>query len=233
MHLLKSIVELYPYFFACLFGGLIFLAIYLVAGDQKRMMIISGLMMIPLAPLAVLNNGDYWSPERLGGGALGVEDFLFSFLCGGAAWFEAVWLFRNRVTAAIESLLFIARYAWLMAVGVSTCLLGMFMGFDSLSSVLLCYSILIFILLVLRFSLWPMAVVAGLQGLIYYWVFMKIVFWIWPDFLMQWSSKNIWYENLLGVPAGELAWAATYTAVWPLIIAYASDTHLESPFSKT
>ena len=82
------------------------------------------------------------------------------------------------------------------------------------------------LVLILRRKLWPMALSGALGGTILYCVFVRILFWIWPDFMSQWSGHGVWGVIVVGLPLGEIVWACTFGAAWPLFAAYAFDARM-------
>ena len=78
-----------PYLLTGLYGLATVIIFWLMAGPQRMLMLLAGAITLPFFPLAALFNGEYWTPVRLGGGPLGLEDALYSFALGARAWFLA------------------------------------------------------------------------------------------------------------------------------------------------
>ena len=62
--------------------------------------------------------------------------------------------------------------------------------------------------------------------IIFYFIFIKVGLMVFPEFLQQWTAKNLWGPDVWGIPLDEIAWAAGFGAVWPLIIAYLFNARL-------
>jgi hypothetical protein len=64
--------------------------------------------------------------------------------------------------------------------------------------------------------------VAGLAGfMVFYPLVVKLQFAVWPNYLSYWNPGGTWGTLVLGVPRGEIAWAAIMGAAWPVAIASA------------
>lgn len=82
--LILDFLRAYPYLFANLpLLFIMFLAAKTVwPRHYGRLTLLCGVAGIPCAALALIHEKSYWTPARLGGLPLGVEDLVFSFVCG-------------------------------------------------------------------------------------------------------------------------------------------------------
>ena len=151
---------------------------------------------------------------------LGIEDALFCFLAGGMAWLEAVWPFRR--DPCWDSTYYLSSLRYLGCTGflVGAFLLFYHSGISPMGSMIGAYVLLIGLILTLQKELWPLTVAAGLQGFVFYFFFLHVLFAIAPDFSESWKGTTIWHFRIWGIPLGEIAWAAFFTGSWPTLVAY-------------
>jgi hypothetical protein len=223
-----------PYLGAILIGLAMSAPWVLLARGQRRMALAGALLALPLAPLALLHEDEYWTPVRVGGFRPGAEDALFLALCGGMAWLVAVWPVhrRLRLHAGVGRRLVRCLALILLPLGVSLVLLRW--GTDPMSVTLLAQGGLALQVLALRPALWPLGLAGLVQGSLYHWAFLRVVvFPLWPGFLGQWRAGGPWMAPLGGVPLGEVLWAGTFFAAWPLLLALASDARLTRSHRRT
>jgi hypothetical protein len=148
-------------------------------------------------------------------------------LCGAMAWLVAVWPVRRQVRLDAHGTRRLARYLALMLLPLGTFLLLIREGVDPMSTTLVAQGMLALQVLCLRPELWPLGLAGLVQGSLYYWAFLRlVVFPLWPGFLDQWQAGGPWASPLGGVPIGEVLWAGTFAAAWPLLLALASDARL-------
>jgi hypothetical protein len=241
----------YSYFFANLPLFTVVSAI-LILGRRRplcRLALYSGLACLPCCLVALMHR-QYWRPARLGGWPIGVEDLIFTFTTGAAAWLCAAWPYRRSLTVAalkahrsrdrqgaigrvVPSHLPASRAARriLLWEGLSAVLLAALWlaGVDFMSATLLASIPLLAILLIRRRQLW---ILAGTGLAIFvpaYFAVVKLQFSIFPDYPLQWNQQGPWAAAFLGVPAGELAWAAAFALVWPVVIASAFEVEFRPP----
>ena len=216
----------HPYFFANLPLFAVVCAFLILGrrGQLCRLVLYSALACLPCSLLA-LKDGDYWRPARLGGGRMGVEDLVFTFTSGAAAWLCAAWLYRGDLTApphlpasrAVKRLLL-----WGLTSGVLPAALWR-AGLDPMSAALLAAIPLLTVLLIRRRRLWILAFTGLTFFVPAYFSVVKLQFAIFPDYPLQWNQQGPWAAPFLGVPAGELAWAAAFALLWPVVIASAFE----------
>lgn len=212
----------HAYFFANLPLFAVVCAI-LILGRRRpivRLALHSGLAFLPCSLLA-LTDGEYWRPARLGGGHIGIEDPIFTFIAGAAVWLCAAWGRRGNLTVPprfpagrVTGRLVL----WQLPPGALLAALWL-AGLDHMSATLLASIPLLMFLLSRRPELWILSG-AGLASFVpVYWAVVRIQFAAFPAYPSQWNPHGPWAPTFLGLPAGELAWAAVFAAVWPVLIA--------------
>jgi hypothetical protein len=212
----------YPFLWATLFYlGVLFLGIWSLPRGQQQMVVLSGLMNLPAAPFCRFLQGSYWAPTRLGGLPLGLEDILVSFLVAALAWLVAAWPFRHRPRKAQGPGSPWWRYA---LVGTPTAgfylLLVLFAGVDPMTSLLVSQVGAGGALLLLLPNLWPLCVSGFLLCPPFYCLTIKLMYWIWPEFVYQWNLQTFWGHLIGGIPLGEVVWVMVYGASWPVYVGY-------------
>jgi len=222
-----TFIQGHPYFFSGLLGLALALAGYSVAGNQRGAMLVAGLSLIPLAPLAALYEASYWSPVRLGGWRVGIEDVIFVFHSGAQVWLLSVWASRHRVRVNPRAAQFVRRYLGLGSLSVVLLLLCRYSGLDTTTSSLVGLAIAGLTALFLRPQLWPLAPAGAAGYTVFYVAFLNFSFWVWPDLVSYWNPANPWSRLVLGIPLGELAYAVAIGAAYRCCAAYALNAVLD------
>ena len=88
---------------------------------HRKIILVSGLASAPVFPLILLLEGTYWTPQRLGGLALGLEDALCSFAVGALAGLVSICPFQHRITMLIRT-----KTAWCRYIVFGTITVGIF-----------------------------------------------------------------------------------------------------------
>jgi hypothetical protein len=83
------------YFWSEAIAGGVTLSALCAAGRLRRPAIVAGTLMIFASPLAIIHDGTYWTPARLFGGPLGIEDAMFSWRFTVIAILTAFWPWRR------------------------------------------------------------------------------------------------------------------------------------------
>jgi hypothetical protein len=216
----------HAYFFANLPLFAVVCAI-LILGRRRpagRLALHSRLACLPCSLLALMH-GDYWRPGRLGGAPIGVEDLIFTFTTGAAVWLWAAWgcggdfsvpspLPAGRATRRLLS--------WGLASGSLLAALWR-AGLDPMSATLLAPIPVLAFLLTRQPRLWILAGTGLVCFVPVYYAGVKLEFAIFPGYPSQWNPHGPWTPPFLGLPAGELAWAAVFAVLWPVLIASAFE----------
>ena len=235
METVLDILRSYPYFFTTI-GGI--LAILLVTGialgrDQRRTVVMSGVLLMPAFPAAAVFDYDYWSPARIGGRILGIEDLLFTFLAGAGAWLLATWPFRTRIITDLRLKPMLRRYATSMLIGLLIFFLLFSTNLDSMSSTLAIYGIWLVVLLFIKREFWQVALCGALTFGTVYPLLLKLVFFCWPHYLSQFSGHGIWSRKVAGLVVGEIFWGVGFGASWPLFLTFIYNAQWRVPPEET
>jgi hypothetical protein len=192
---------------------------FVLSRVQWKMMVLCGLANTPCFPFLLFLENRYWSPVRLGGWALGIEDALCSFAVAAMAWFVVGLFFADRIPFRVSWKTLLMRYAMVATVsGLTFLLLSSLMGLSGMTALLLTCLILAAILFLVRKSLWPVVLVSLLGFPLFYLSVVKVYFLIWPEFIHQWNSAPPWGRTVLGIPLGEIAWSVVFSIYWPLFV---------------
>lgn len=188
----------------------------------------SGLGCLPCGLLALMHNGEYWSPVRLGGAPLGIEDFIFSFEAGAGAWLAAAWPLRRRLAGAASDGRVLL---WGGAAGAASW--GLWRaGAEVMISTLAGTLGLLVVLLARRFRLWPLALTGMAVFTPVYFAVVRIQFAFWPDYILAWNPAGPWAAPVWGIPLGEIVWGPAFAALWPVVVASALGMELHQPFPQ-
>jgi hypothetical protein len=217
-----AFLTLYPYLVANLVT--LFLLLLCVKrtwiSGQGKIAFLSGIMCIPFCLVGLLHEGQYWTPLRLGGGPFGIEDVLFCMNAAVMVWLLATWPFARRITIDITLREVFMRYVLILISGTGAFLL-LFMSNEPVMTgtlVIMMTAMLAFI--GLECHSWPLAVTGVALFLPLYVIVVGTEFAVWPAYVYSWGSTTIWGNLVAGVPIGEIAWAAAFGLLWPLLIAF-------------
>jgi len=215
----------HPYLFANLptLAAVILLPRMAPNRDFQRAAVFSGVACLPCS-LAELSYGEYWHPVLLGGMHYGLESLSFTYATGALAWLTAGLWSIKRCTAGTRSFsaAFLRLAPWAIAVTAVyiALLLG---GMNCLTASLVPSACLLLFLLVRRASLWRLALSGLASFTVVYLLAVRLDLAVWPDFVSYWNPTGPWGARFLGIPCGEMVWAAVFGAVWPVVIASALD----------
>jgi hypothetical protein len=220
-------VARHPYLMAHV--GLVALAMLVLRYVPKRRRRIACWFGAACVPGAVINfaEWDYWCPVRWLGGSLGPEDILFDFLNGLIVGLMVPIPWPAGQTPPSHPRL--RRYLPLTSAAML-----LFAG-------LISFGVSVFVA-----SLWVMAVwSAGLLALRprnivpaawvlcafvpIYWAIVRVQFFLWPHYVHQWDPVHPLGFVWLGVPVGELVWAAVFGVFWPALMLFVLEPPALAP----
>lgn len=214
----------------CLFIlGLMF---FLFFPKQRRTILVSAALASPYAFLSLLFVPEYWEPVRISNLTPGLEDILFSFASGALAWPIAMLPIKNRIALDFHTTRFLRRYIVTTLSGLCLLVLCRTCGMDIMTSANLSMATLGILLLLRRIELWPIPITGAIGFGILYTLLIGCIFAIWPDFILQWNTVNLWGISIFGIPLEEITWSLSYGAVWPLMMAYVFDAKVAPLLSK-
>lgn len=226
---METVFSNHPYFFTNLITFILVHSTARIFLDpaRKRSIILSGVINMNAFPFLVFLEGAYWSPIRFGGGLLGIEDALCSYDVSALLWlvlcinltfsegFQPQWkrlILRLLTLGLIISVVFIC---------------GCLLGLRGMTSLLVTQLVILPLLYFLRPNAWRLSLKAMLLYPLLYLALVRVYFWIWPDFLNQWNLGGPWGTVFLGLPIGELIWAAGFSLWWPPFFTYICGWDIE------
>jgi hypothetical protein len=219
----------YPYLWASSLDFVLFIVLGKIFLPKRQFRIMRATGLAGTAPFAflILLEYEYWSPRRVGGWILGIEDLICSFIVAAMTWFCVGIYFKDRVTFAKPIRKFWMRY-WILAVISVSLFVVIFFVFKimGMSALILATGLLAVYLLLRKLSHWPLALAGILIFPLVYLTMTRFEFWLWPDFVEQWSKTLPWGRRIVGLPLGEITWSIVFGAYWPLFTAYIFDAKL-------
>ena len=223
-------VRTYPYLVANVpvLVVVLLVSLFIARGPYRRSALLSGLICLPAAPLALLHEGIYWSPVRWGGGHFGMEDVLFAFMFGCLVWLLAAGPFRTHLEIDGQFSMCIRRYVLVTALYVATCFLLWHSGLKGLPNTMVGATVPVLVALILRRNLWPVAVAAVLLFVPIYTLIVKVQFILWPEYVLQWNRTGHCAMSVFGIPIGELEWAIAFAIQWPMLVGYILGVRIRS-----
>ena len=232
---MKALILTHPYLVTTIVAllAILMVARILLLKSQQRIVFTSSLAAIAPCLFSVYFENEYWSPTRIGGFQLGIEDALFSFDTAATSMLMTILILSSRLTFDFQMRLFIKRSLIPSFLAVIIFLSGCWAGLNAMTSLLLTQAALIAILLGFRPDMLLMAIV-GLFGFVpVYFIIVKVYFWMWPDFVYEWNQNHLWGRLVWGVPLGEVVWALGFGAMWPLFVGYGFNGNLLGPSKNT
>jgi hypothetical protein len=226
-HGMANILSHYPYFVGCVLGLVVLGVIVFFFRSQRRAILLSSLMATPQAFFALYLVPGYWKPKLVAVSSVGLEDLLFMFLCGGMAWVEVSWLFRRKLTPHFRTALFFRRLLGLTAFSAAPILILAAAGVKNMLVPVCVMAAWIFIFLLIRRNLWPLAAVASVQSFVLYALSLALMKVLWPHFFLSWTWSNLLRLSVWGAPVEELAWGLAYGPFWGTAMAYLLNASLD------
>lgn len=197
---------------------------FVLTRAQWKTMVLCGLANVPCFVFLVLLENEYWSPVRLGGLALGIEDILCSFAVAAMGWFVIGLFFADRIPLLVRGKILLLRYAILATLsGITFLLLSSLMNLSGMTALILTCLVVAAVMFLARRSLWPVVLVSLLGFPIFYLCIVKVYFLIWPEFVHQWNSTTLWGKPVFGIPLGEITWSVVFGVYWPLFVMFITD----------
>ena len=212
----------YPYFGSGLLMLALLVPMLLLAGPQRRMVLLAGAVAVPGVPFAMVFERVYWSPVRLFGWPFGLEDVLYLFGMGTRAWFFAALLWGAQALTTAEPLTWLRRLGLMTLLGFAGFLGGWALGFPAARVAFLVPVVIAGVLLLLEPPLWRIALAGAVGCAVFGWLELLLQFALWPDYIASWTPATITSASLLGVPAGDLWWSAAVGAAHPVVLAHAA-----------
>jgi hypothetical protein len=108
-----------------------------------------------------------------------------------------------------------------------TCALLAAVGITGLNNTLAGASVVAVILVSIRPRLFPLAAAGVTLFVPVYALIVALQFRIWPNYVLHWNPAAYGGASFLGVPMGEILWAAVFAATWPLMMGFFFDAGLK------
>lgn len=197
----------------------------LVRRDQWQPMLLSGVLSATWASTAFFFVPHYWNPARLIVFGIGVEDILYSFANGAIVWF-LVAAGPYRLALRVRPRPFLMRYTACVVLGAGVFGTLWRGGVGVMTATLIAVAFVGGVVAWLQRPLRPLALVGAVGSTALYGAILGTALTLWPHLLENWTVGNLWGIYVFNVPLEELAWAAGFGAVWPLLIAYALDVRV-------
>lgn len=226
MHSLREFFSSYSYLLSSLLGLPAVILGFVFTDKLRKMMLLSGLLMVLFSPLSVLSQKEYWNPVRLFGGPFGIEDVVVSFSLGSLIFLTTGGTVSNRLKMDLNWRLFLKRFFFVCLIGAAVFNLFYLLGKGSLLSSILTYSILAFILLLSRKTYWRVVFPGALIYTLYYCLILYTTALISPAFFGIWNGYAIWGPRIQGLPVEDILWVMSLAVCYPLIVLYASGAVL-------
>jgi hypothetical protein len=224
---LQQLLDAYPYLWASLLSLVVLLLPPLLALPRRHRfsMVVVGLLNAGTSPFCALLEVSYWSPVRLGGWRLGIEDFIIGFVLGAAAWGVAIWPRRDRVEMRVELIPMLRRLLLTFLYLIPfICLHAL--GLSWMTSFLAAMVLVLTVQLAIRPSLWTLAAHCTIIFVPLYFLYLQLLLLVWPDFYLQWNTAPPWGLQLLGAPSGEIVWSVLFAMTLPVLAGYLMNVRL-------
>lgn len=214
----------YPYFLiVCALMTLLAVVLLLCPIKYRRSLLISSLLSTPFSLASFLFDPEYWHPERLFGGRIGIEDLLFSFATGGLVWLFAIWPVHRRISLNLEFKKILKRNIVFVVPACMLYLVLWHVGVGVMTATLISAGLYAPFILFFKPLLKPVFL-AGIAGFtIFYLIFIKASFLFFSDIITLWNPGRLWGILFWGIPVEEIAWAVVFGGTWPVVMAYFFD----------
>jgi lysylphosphatidylglycerol synthetase-like protein (DUF2156 family) len=227
---MHDFLSAHPYFFANIpmLVAILVGVKYNRPRDVWRLVVPAGLLNIPSSLIAFTFEGDYWTPDRLGGLMIGAEDLVFCVVAGALAWLVAAWPFRHRVRSTVRWRAAMTRYAALGLLG-GVVIIGFHLGDrHSMTGFAVASLLVLATVLILRRELWILAPSGAAFYSAVHVSVVRLQFWIWPDYVSFWNHEGLLGSTIAGVPLFEFVWSAVFGGVWPVVVAFVFDLRFKT-----
>ncbi len=219
-----SIFAEYPYLWATMTAIVILLPLTAIQRRHGRTLLFSGLILAPTG-LFAYSFDDYWAPLRLGSLPSGIEDVAFCFASGLAAWLIVLASpFARRLSLDWHARRIAFRVGGIALVIPAFYFLLLGLGANPMTALLAGLMAAASVALVHRPTLWPLTIPGALGYPVLHVSATALAARVWPDLFSVWNPDHLWGASvLIGIPLGEVVWAAVFGACWPPVVAMFLD----------
>jgi len=212
----------HTYLLANLLGLPAVLAAFVFLRDQRRLLLLAGMVEVAHSAPLVFFQGRYWAPERLFGVAWGLEDILVCFSLGCLVWAAAYVPLRRRLTINLAVPIFVRRIFAVAALTIPAAAIVWLLGVGVMGTLIVVMILTAAALLVMRPGLWRLSLSAVLLYPPYYVLVLFVGSWIGTDFFSIWDGPELWGPVLFGLPVDEIVFVYVFSLCYPLIFGFAS-----------
>jgi len=213
----------YAYFIGCLILLVVWLLFYISRKDLRKEIIFGSILALPFGFSEYLWVPEYWNPPSLfnliSNYGVGIESFLFFFLCGGiaAVVYEVIARKKTVRIRGKRKYLFIS-YILIILIFLS---LELISPSSTIYNAIISLLIVAIIIVVRRKDLISQIIFGGIFFAIVYFLLFVIFNKIFPDYVLAvYTLENIWGIIVLGVPLEEIAMSFGVGAVWSSFYEY-------------
>jgi len=194
--------------------------------EQRRVMLLSSALTIPVGMFAFLYIPDYWDPAQVFRWHAGPEDILFGLANGTTVWVLATRGRGRPLALRLRAISVIGRYLSLLLAGLLLYFCLSALGIRPMDATLLVIAMAAIVLLALRADLRRMVLPTALSFALVYALLTLTAVRLWPQFSNQWNHDRLWGVVVGGVPLEEFGWGLAFGATWPLIVAHVAGARL-------
>ncbi|HLG06782.1 MAG TPA: hypothetical protein VI383_11610 [Gemmatimonadales bacterium] len=204
--------------------AIVLLSLVTLPRPGARLTLLSGVIAIPGALLTIFFEGNYWNPTRLGGLSIGIEDVATNFAAGALAWYGVALVTGSRLRVFGTRGESIRRFVILSSVCLAPFLVGIWLGLDAMSAWLVTCAITVPLLWLRRPWMLRLTAIGVPAFTLMWYAAARLPLWLFPEAARGWSTEVPWGSQVAGVPVGELVYAVSFGALWPLFTATVCDT---------
>ncbi|MCB1487467.1 MAG: hypothetical protein KDJ88_08420 [Bauldia sp.] len=219
----------HPYLLSSLLGVPGVLIAFAAAGQFRTSIFVAGLVNTLYGLPVASFDAPYWTPNRIGGFPVGVEDVIVSFSLGAGVWFAAILPFGRQMTITGRWPEGLARFAWIGVGGMAFVLLARMIVPVYMPALLLVMIAMAFVLGWLRPHLLPPALAALLVYPVYYAAILYLTEAIVPGFFDIWDGPELWGPRLFGLPVEEIVFVAAFSFTFALIAGTVVGARVQPP----
>ena len=213
----------YAYFIGCLIFLVVWLLFFVLRKDLRKEMIFGSLLAMPFGLSESLWVPEYWNPPSLfnliSNYGVGIESFLFCFICGGTAAVIYEIIFKKKIVKIR------LQHKYLFGPYISVVLIFLFSEFffpeSTIYNAIVALLIGAIIIAIKRKDLIGQIIFGGIFFAIVYFFLFFIFTKIYPDYVNYvYNLENMIGVIILGVPLEEILVSFSAGAIWSCFYEY-------------
>ena len=190
---------------------------------ERASMLWSGALLTPFAVVEAPLATDYWSPQRLTNGWIGVEDFLWTFVFGAIAWALTATFAGPLPSLRPINRRFATRALAIGLFGGALRFGGLFAGFSYAICTIGAQLCVAAAMVVLHPQWLRLVLGSGVLLLVYYAAGMGLsVATLGTGFAGMWTHDGNTWPLVMGLPLAEYLWVLTFGFAWVPILLFAN-----------